>query len=73
MKSRAAFGVAPPTATALTGCTDRYRNPCEAAAPTTTPIRTKNKALGWIPPSTIFYDQPLAAAAPEGIVGNKCR
>ena len=73
MRPRAALAAALLTATALTGCTDRYRNPCEAAAPTTTTIRTKNKALGWIPPSTIFYDQPLAAAAPEGIVGNKCR
>ena len=73
MRSRVALTAALLTATALTGCTDRYRNPCEAAAPTTTTIRTKNKALGWIPPSTIFYDQPLAAAAPEGIVGNKCR
>ncbi len=73
MRSRVALAAALLTATALTGCTDRYRNPCEAAAPTTTTIRTKNKALGWIPPSTIFYDQPLAAAAPEGIVGNKCR
>jgi urease accessory protein UreH len=41
-----------------TGCTDRYRNPCEAAAPTTTIVRTKNKALGWVPPSTIFYQSP---------------
>jgi urease accessory protein UreH len=46
-----------------TGCTDRYRDPCEAAAPTTTTIRTKNKALGWVPPSTIFYQSP---AAPSG-------
>jgi hypothetical protein len=73
MRSRVALAAALLTALPLTGCTDRYRNPCEAAAPTTTTIRTKNKALGWIPPSTIFYDQPLAAAAPEGIVGNKCR
>lgn len=55
MKLRAALGVALLTAT-VTACTDRYRNPCEAAAVTTTTIRTKNKALGWIPPSTIFYD-----------------
>lgn len=55
MRLRAAFAAALLTAT-LTACTDRYRNPCEAAAPTTTTIRTKNKALGWIPPSTIFYD-----------------
>jgi len=56
MKARVAITAALVTATALTGCTDRYRNPCEAAAPTTTTIRTKNKALGWTPPSTIFYD-----------------
>lgn len=55
MRLRAAFAAALLTAT-FTACTDRYRNPCEAAAPTTTTIRTKNKALGWIPPSTIFYD-----------------
>lgn len=58
MRTRVALAAALLTATALTGCTDRYRNPCEAAAPTTTTtiVRTKNKALGWIPPSTIFYD-----------------
>lgn len=56
MRTRVAFTAALLTATALTGCTDRYRNPCEAAAPTSTTIRTKNKALGWIPPSTVFYD-----------------
>ncbi len=56
------------TALPLTGCTDRYRNPCEAAAPTTTTIRTKNKALGWIPPSTIFYDRQ---ANPKRII-EKC-
>jgi hypothetical protein len=61
MRPRAALTAALLTATALTGCTDRYRNPCEAAAPTTTTIRTKNKALGWIPPSTIFYDNHIAA------------
>lgn len=39
------------------GCTDRYRNPCEAAAYTTTTLyRTKNKALGWVnPPVTTIY------------------
>jgi len=58
MRTRVAFTAALLTATALTGCTDRYRNPCEAAATTTTTIRTKNKALGWIPPSTIFYESP---------------
>ena len=58
MRVRAVLLAALLTATALTGCTDRYRNPCEAAAPTTTTIRTKNKALGWIPPSTIFYESP---------------
>ena len=58
MRTRVALAAALLTATALTGCTDRYRNPCEAAAPTTTTIRTKNKALGWIPPSTIFYESP---------------
>ena len=57
MRFRAALTVALLTA-AFTACTDRYRNPCEAAAPTTTTIRTKNKALGWIPPSTIFYESP---------------
>lgn len=52
-----------------TGCTDRYRNPCEATTPTTTTIvRTKNKALGWIPPSTIFYDSRLN---PQRII-HKC-
>lgn len=56
MRTRVAITAALLTATALTGCTDRYRNPCEAAAPTSTTIRTKNKALGWIPPSTVFYD-----------------
>lgn len=56
MRTRAALTVALLTALPLTGCTDRYRNPCEAAAPTSTTIRTKNKALGWIPPSTVFYD-----------------
>lgn len=56
MRYRAALTVALLTALPLTGCTDRYRNPCEAAAPTSTTIRTKNKALGWIPPSTVFYD-----------------
>ena len=56
MRHRAALTAALLTATALTGCTDRYRNPCEAANPTTTTMRTKNKALGWIPPSTVFYD-----------------
>lgn len=41
----------------LTACTDRYRNPCEAAAYTTTTLyRTKNKALGWVnPPVTTIY------------------
>ena len=58
MRPRAALVAALLTATALTGCTDRYRNPCEAAAVTTTTLRTKNKALGWIPPSTIFYESP---------------
>ena len=58
MRNRAVLVAALLTATALTGCTDRYRNPCEAAATTTTTIRTKNKALGWIPPSTIFYESP---------------
>ena len=56
MRYRAALTVALLTALPLAGCTDRYRNPCEAAAPTSTTIRTKNKALGWIPPSTVFYD-----------------
>ncbi len=55
MRTRVAIVAALLTATAA-GCTDRYRNPCEAATPTSTTIRTKNKALGWIPPSTIFYD-----------------
>ena len=58
MRTRVAFTAALLTALPLTGCTDRYRNPCEAAAPTTTTTRTKNKALGWIPPSTIFYESP---------------
>lgn len=58
MRTRVAFTAALLMAT-VTGCTDRYRNPCEAAATTTTTIvRTKNKALGWIPPSTIFYESP---------------
>ena len=56
MRTRVALAAALLTALPLTGCTDRYRNPCEAAAPTSTTIRTKNKALGWIPPSTVFYD-----------------
>lgn len=56
MRTRVAITAALLTALPLTGCTDRYRNPCEAAAPTSTTIRTKNKALGWIPPSTVFYD-----------------
>lgn len=56
MRTRVALTAALLTATALTGCTDRYRNPCEAAALTSTTIRTKNKAVGWVPPSTIFYD-----------------
>ena len=56
MRTRVAFTAALLMAT-VPGCTDRFRNPCEAAATTTTTIvRTKNKALGWIPPSTIFYD-----------------
>ena len=58
MRNRAVLVAALLTALPLTGCTDRYRNPCEAAATTTTTIRTKNKALGWIPPSTIFYESP---------------
>ena len=57
MRTRVAITAALLMAT-VTGCTDRYRNPCEAAATTTTTIRTKNKALGWIPPSTIFYESP---------------
>lgn len=52
---RAAFVVAL-VISLLTACTDRYRNPCEATAVTTTTLRTKNKALGWIPPLTTVYE-----------------
>lgn len=39
----------------LTCCSDRYRNPCEAIATSST-MRTKNKALGWVnPPMTTVY------------------
>lgn len=55
-----------------TGCTDRYRNPCEAAAPTTTTIRTKNKALGWIPSSTVVYDSRTATPNGFSRIVEKC-
>lgn len=40
----------------LTACSDRFRDPCGYVRETTTTFRTKNKALGWVPPSTIYYD-----------------
>lgn len=39
----------------LTACSDRFRDPCGYVRSTTTTLRTKNKALGWVPPSTIYY------------------
>ena len=40
----------------LTSCSDRNRLPCEAVAVTSTTMRTKNKALGWVnPPVTTIY------------------
>lgn len=40
----------------LTACSDRFRDPCGYVRATTTTMRTKNKALGWVPSSTIYFD-----------------
>ena len=57
----------------LVACTDIYRDPCGYVRPdavTVTTIRTKNKALGWVPSSTINYTPTVAAAART--MGPKC-
>lgn len=52
----------------LTACSDRFRDPCGVARPAdTTVYRTKNKALGWVPSSTIYYGPPI-----EPAVARKC-
>lgn len=40
----------------LVACSDRFRDPCGYVRATTTTMRTKNKALGWVPSSTIYFD-----------------
>ena len=51
----------------LVACSDRFRDPCGYVRATTTTMRTKNKALGWVPPSTIYFDSPI-----EPRVAQKC-
>ena len=58
----------------LVACTDIYRDPCgyvrpDAASATT--FRTKNKALGWSPPSSVVYDIQAPATAAR-TMGPKC-
>ncbi len=57
----------------LVACTDIYRDPCGYVRPdavTVTTIRTKNKALGWVPSSTINYTPTFESAART--MGPKC-
>lgn len=53
----------------LTACSDRFRDPCGVARPATptTAYRTKNKALGWVPSSTIYFGPSTVPA-----VAQKC-
>jgi hypothetical protein len=57
----------------LVACSDRFRDPCGyvRSAATTTVVRTKNKALGWVPSSTIAYGFSTGPAA-GGVGGSKC-
>jgi hypothetical protein len=56
----------------LVACSDRFRDPCGYVRPatTTTLVRTKNKALGWVPSSTIYYGFSTERAG--GVGGSKC-
>ena len=57
----------------LVACTDIYRDPCGYVRPDAAPVttmRTKNKALGWVPSSTINFDSNAATAART--MGPKC-
>lgn len=50
----------------LLACSDRFRDPCGyVREATTTTFRTKNKALGWVPPSTIYYGPSTEPAYAE--------
>jgi len=57
----------------LVACSDRFRDPCGyvRSAATTTVVRTKNKALGWVPSSTIAYGFSTEPAV-GGVGGSKC-
>ena len=57
----------------LVACTDIYRDPCGYVRPDAAPVttmRTKNKALGCVPTSTINFDSNAATAART--MGPKC-
>jgi hypothetical protein len=56
----------------LVACSDRFRDPCGYVRNTTatTLIRTKNKALGWVPSSTIYYG--FSTERVGGTGGSKC-
>lgn len=58
----------------LTACSDIYRDPCgyvRQDAVTVTTLRTKNKALGWVPTQTTTYgfDAPVVHSR---TMGSKC-
>jgi len=57
----------------LVACTDIYRDPCGYVRPDAAPVttmRTKNKALGWVPTETTTYG--FAAPSAARTMGSKC-
>jgi hypothetical protein len=58
----------------MVACTDIYRDPCGYVRPeavTESTMRTKNKALGWTPPSSVVYDIQAPSSAAR-TMGSKC-
>jgi hypothetical protein len=58
----------------MVACTDIYRDPCGYVRPdavTESTMRTKNKALGWAPPSSVVYEIQAPSSAAR-TMGPKC-